>query len=102
MFLFATLIVLPAQKQKGTIKGKVTDKNTKENLIGANVLIWGETIGSSTDIHGEYVIENIPVGTYTIRFSYVGYESIVKTDIVVKPERITFVNVELAQSAVES
>lgn len=103
--LFLTLIAFSftaAQTQKGIIKGKVSDLNSKEYLIGANVLVQGTTMGASTNENGEFTIPNVPIGNHTIRFSYIGYETIVKTDVVVRPERITFVNVELKQSAFQS
>ncbi|MDX2191378.1 MAG: carboxypeptidase-like regulatory domain-containing protein, partial [Bacteroidota bacterium] len=45
-----------AQAQKGKIAGKVIDKNTGEEIIGATVAIEGQTIGSSTDIEGRFSI----------------------------------------------
>lgn len=64
-----------------SIKGKVTDKTTGEALIGANILFTGISLGTATDLDGEYVIHNIPVGTYTIQFSYIGYEDLEVSDI---------------------
>ena len=100
LFLLSSLGL--AQNQKGLIKGKVNDKDSKESLIGANILISGTSIGSSTDENGEFIIKDVPVGSYNIRFSFIGYETIVKTDIVVRPERITFIDVELGQASIES
>ena len=101
-FFILSLSHVFAQTPKGTIKGTVIDLNTKEELIGANVLISGTTMGASTNENGEFVISNVQVGSHTVRFSYIGYETIIKTDIVVRPGRITFVNVELKPSAIES
>ncbi|GAB5554975.1 MAG: TonB-dependent receptor [Saprospiraceae bacterium] len=70
-----------ARVAPASIKGKVTDKLTGEELIGANIFIEGASLGTATDLDGEYVIHNIPVGTYNIRFSYVGYEDLEQIDI---------------------
>ncbi|CUS92585.1 Domain of unknown function (DUF4480), partial [Candidatus Kryptonium thompsonii] len=42
--------------QVGKIAGKVVDMETKEPLIGANVIIEGTLLGASTDLNGNYVI----------------------------------------------
>ncbi len=58
-----------------TLQGTVTDSNTGEVLPGANVLLVGTSLGASTDIHGKYTIRDVPIGTYTLRATYVGYTS---------------------------
>ena len=55
----------------GLISGIVFGDN--EPLIGANVYIIGSTQGATTDSLGEYTIENLPIGKYTIRAQYIGY-----------------------------
>ncbi|OYV85820.1 MAG: hypothetical protein B7Z63_04925, partial [Ignavibacteriae bacterium 37-53-5] len=59
----------------GTLKGRVFDKETKEALPGATVLVKGTSIGASTDLNGDFVIHNAPAGEQTIVVSYVGYHS---------------------------
>lgn len=56
------------------ISGKVLDEAGQE-LIGVNVFLNGTTLGASTDIDGNYRIENIPPGLYDLVFSYVGYQN---------------------------
>ncbi len=59
----------------GTLKGKVFDRQTKEALPGATVLVKGTSTGASTDLNGAYVIHNVPAGEQTLVVSYVGYNS---------------------------
>jgi TonB-dependent receptor len=59
----------------GSIKGKVFDKDTKEGLPGANVIIKGTSTGTASDLNGGYTIQNVPPGTYTVQVSYVGYQT---------------------------
>jgi len=61
--------------QYGKIAGKITDTETKEPLIGANILLEGTLIGSSTDIDGNFSIVNVPAGTYDLKASYIGYQT---------------------------
>jgi hypothetical protein len=65
---------LPAWAQ-GTIYGVVTDSLTGDVLPGANVYLVGTGKGSATDIEGRYRITNIPPGTYTLRVSYLSYQT---------------------------
>jgi len=59
----------------GSIKGKIIDGSTDELLFGANVIIQGTVLGSSTDFDGNFIIRNIPEGEQTIEVSYIGYNS---------------------------
>ncbi len=68
---FAPALVLC--QTSGTITGKVTDSETGGALPGANVLIVGTSLGSATGLSGDYVISDVPAGSYTMRVSYVGY-----------------------------
>ncbi len=60
-------------KPVGSLRGKITDKNTKEPLIGATIVIVGTYNSAPTDIEGNFIITNIHLGDYSIRISYVGY-----------------------------
>ncbi|MFQ6605507.1 MAG: carboxypeptidase-like regulatory domain-containing protein [Fidelibacterota bacterium] len=58
----------------GRITGFVTDRETGEALIGANVYIHGTAWGTATDHNGYYVINGIPAGTHQLVASYLGYQ----------------------------
>jgi hypothetical protein len=98
-----SLDIVMAQEQihTGAIRGQVTDADTKAPLVGANVILFGTTKGAATDPEGFYVIENVLVGTYTLEFRYIGYETLRKTDVVVRSGRITFVPAELKMTPLE-
>lgn len=57
-----------------TLKGKVVDAKTGKVLVGANVRLVGTSIGIATNNKGEFTLEKVPEGTYTLRASYSGYE----------------------------
>ncbi len=86
----------------GTIKGTVLDRDIKTPLAGANVLIMSTQLGAGADVDGNFTLANVPVGSYTLRFSYIGYETQSKTDVIVKSQRITSIDVEMMPSPVES
>ncbi|GAE21127.1 TonB-dependent receptor [Bacteroides pyogenes JCM 10003] len=53
------------------IKGRVTDRQTGEPIIGVTVFVPGTSHGTTTDIDGNYSL-NVPLGS-TVTFSYIGY-----------------------------
>lgn len=63
----------PSPDNYASITGYVTDASSRETLLGANIILMGTSIGSSTNTSGYYIISRIPPGNYTIRFSYIGY-----------------------------
>ncbi|HVN48189.1 MAG TPA: TonB-dependent receptor [Bacteroidota bacterium] len=73
----------------GTIRGKLLDKESKDPLPGANVVVKGTSLGTSTDIDGAYVIYNVPAGAQTVIGSYVGYLSLSVTINVTENSDIT-------------
>lgn len=58
---------------QGSLSGTVTDNNTGDELPGSTVYIVELDRGVSTDMNGEYTIDNIPEGTYTVRVTFIGY-----------------------------
>ena len=57
----------------GKVRGRVFDKDTKDPLPAATVMIKGTRIGAICDLNGNYIIQNAPSGKYSIVVSYVGY-----------------------------
>ncbi|MGA8854203.1 MAG: TonB-dependent receptor [Christiangramia sp.] len=101
--LFLLFIATAAQAQDtttGSIAGKLSDREMSgEPLPFANVLIKGTTKGTTSDYDGLYILENLEPGTYTIVFSFVGYETLEVPDVVVEAGKITEVNTDLGSSA---
>jgi hypothetical protein len=64
-----------------TLSGRVLDTESDQALVGANVVIEGTSLGGSTDLNGDYVIYNIPEGTYKVRASYIGYQGQGQADV---------------------
>lgn len=92
--LFVCIGSVFAQKT-GRLIGKVTDANTNEPLVGATVKVVGAYFGAATSVDGSYVIENLPAGDYTIRFTYIGYGEQEHTGITIKAGQTTRLDVKL-------
>ncbi len=85
----------------GKIAGKIIDKSTGEALIGANVLIMGTAMGSSSDIDGNYFILNIPPGVYKLKASMVGYSSVTFENVKVSVDQTTKIDFELSPESIQ-
>ncbi|MGB5943591.1 MAG: TonB-dependent receptor [Leeuwenhoekiella sp.] len=101
--LFAVLVVCSTfafAQETGTLEGTLTDKEAgNQPLPFANVLIKGTTKGATTDFDGKYIIKNIPVGTYAVEFSFVGYETVTIPNVVIQNDKFTNVSTALGASA---
>ncbi len=71
---FVFVLQVAFAQGSGTIKGRVLDKEKGDELIGVNIVIQNSSLGAATDNEGNYVIKNVPAGTYTLKVSYVGYK----------------------------
>lgn len=68
--LFASL---SEYAQTGNLTGAVTDAKSGELIVGANIFLPSIQRGAATNADGEFTIQDIPVGEYTVRVTYVGY-----------------------------
>lgn len=62
-------------QEDASLRGYVRDAATGETLLQANVVINGTRRGTATNNSGYYILRGLSPGTYTVVFSYVGYES---------------------------
>ncbi|SHN21196.1 TonB-dependent receptor domain-containing protein [Mucilaginibacter sp. OK098] len=74
----------------GKITGIVKDSQTQEVISFATVALTDQNTkanvkGTQTDLNGSFVMDNLPAGTFTIRLSFVGYDPVVKENIVLDP-----------------
>ena len=77
-FLFCLLLlsgILASAQEKFTLSGTISDNNSNETLIGVNLFIPELKTGVTTNEYGFYSI-TIPKGNYSIRISYVGYQTL--------------------------
>lgn len=100
-FVLATSVLVFSQTGSGTLKGKITDKATKEPISFANVVVeaGGVQIGGATsDFDGNFTIKPIPPGKVDLKASFVGYKPFMYKGIYISPDKITFQNLELEAS----
>ena len=99
--LLSTLLFLTSiafGQKEGAIQGTVIDVNTEEPLAFAKVFVEGTEFGAVTDIDGNFRIE-LPVGTYTLRVTFVGYEPLKKFNVPVSSGNVETVNFTLNEAS---
>lgn len=98
--LTVLLLFLLAAHAAGTGKiiGKITNEKTGEELIGANIVITGTTTGATTNINGEYVIEGLEAGFYSVTVSFISYESKTIEKVKVSANSETVLNIKLKET----
>ena len=91
--LICLVSVISYSQEKGSIAGKITDKETGDQpLPFANVTIKNTSKGTTSDFDGLYEINTIDPGTYTVVFSFVGYETLEVPNVKVVANKVTEVN----------
>lgn len=85
----------------GKFSGRIVDSNTGEPLPGVNVVIEGTAMGGATNVNGTYFIINIPVGTYNLTATMIGYKPVTKTGVKSIQDFTTTVNFDLEPTVVK-
>ncbi|MDD8017156.1 MAG: TonB-dependent receptor [Bacteroidota bacterium] len=86
----------------GKISGRIIDKQSKEALIGANIVVVGTALGTVADANGNFSILNLPPGTYTLGCSMIGYAKREYQNVKVSADLTTTINIELNVQTIET
>ncbi|MBX2822227.1 MAG: TonB-dependent receptor [Rhodothermaceae bacterium] len=103
-FVFVLFFLLLAPLDvfaQGKIAGRITDRQTGESLIGVNVVLDGTSQGAVTDGDGNYIIVNVRPGTYTLVFSYVGYQTQRIQGVRVSTGQTTRYDISMTETVIE-
>lgn len=85
-----------------TIRGKVVDKESKSPLIGVVVSLYRDSsyvAGAVSDIDGNYRLQNVTVGRYSVNFRFIGYQP-ASFPAIVNSGKENIIDVELDQSVI--
>jgi hypothetical protein len=96
LFAFAAVLGFA---QKGTIKGRIFNAKTNEPLEFCTVFVQGSTIGSTSDLDGNYIFTGIKPGFYRLVTSAVGFEQSVSPEIQVSGNQTVFVDIPVTEKS---
>lgn len=94
--LFSASVAV-SQHQQQTVRGTITDQQSKKGIGNASVAVQSTSLGSVTDSAGGFVIHGVPVGRIAVLVSHIGYEPQILTNIVVEAGKETILNLDLLE-----
>jgi len=81
--------------QQGTVKGRIFDESNNEPIPFANIIVFGTTIGSTSDLDGNFTFTGLEPGFIKLAASAVGFESIVTEDFQVTNAKSSFIDIPM-------
>ena len=99
IFLSATFSY--AQDATQNIRGKVMDEQSRTPIPYANIVLLetNPLIGTSSDENGVFIFENIALGRYNIQISFLGYESVIITEVLVNAAKEAYITISLKEDS---
>ncbi len=98
---FVCILITYISFAQGKVSGSVIDGEFNEPMAFANILVKGTTTGTTSDFDGKYELE-LEEGTYTLVFSFVGYNTQEITDVVVKANEVVALDIVLATNSLDT
>jgi|GEM_PF-675134 len=99
-FLFI-LITSGFATEKGSLTGRIVDGTTGQALSDVNVIIVNTRLGTASGTNGEYRLENINPGHYTLKFSAIGYQAVIKDLVLVEPGKTSEIHIQLEPTVIK-
>ncbi len=87
--------------QNGILQGRIVDKTTNEPLASANIVIEGTTIGSVSDMDGNFIFTGLNPGFVKLNASFVGYKPGLSADIQVTNAKKVYIEISLEPSSTQ-
>ncbi|MDZ7756787.1 TonB-dependent receptor [Rhodohalobacter sp.] len=104
-YILALFMVLsgidPDGDNNGTIAGQIMDARNLQPLTGATIMIDGTDRGTATDREGNFLIENVPVGSYNLTIRFLGYRTVRRSNVIVNPNRTTTLEIRMEEELIE-
>ena len=95
LFLLVSILTFA---QTGIVKGRVYNQKNNEPLEFATVQIQGTTIGTTTDLDGNYEISG-PPGFVRLMVSYVGFETTLSAEVHIQGNQTAFIDIAVPEAA---
>ena len=104
LLIFIIVSILPftvSAQSSGKIVGQIFDTATGEPLPGVNITIDNTLMGANSDFDGYYVILNVPVGVYTVRASFIGFQEVAMEGVRVSSNITTDADFDLKETPLD-
>lgn len=101
LLFFALLLSFQSFAQRGTIKGRIYDAKNNQPIEFASISIQGTTIGSTSDVDGNYILTNIDPGFKHLIVSSIGFQTTVSPEFQVQGNQTAFIDIAVLESTVQ-
>ncbi|QKG80439.1 TonB-dependent receptor [Tenuifilum thalassicum] len=104
LILLIAILSIPASiaaQDKGLVKGRVFDSKTNEPIPFATVVVFGTTIGTTSDFDGNFVIAGLEPGWVELQVSFIGYKPYVTPAVMVTRSKNVFLEIPLEEVALD-
>lgn len=88
LFTFGLSAACAYSQELAALDGFITDASNGETLISANVILEGTFRGATSNLSGYYAISGIEPGTYTVRYSYIGFGTVTREVVLAAGESV--------------
>ncbi|MCK5086996.1 MAG: TonB-dependent receptor [Melioribacteraceae bacterium] len=99
LFLCMLISIQLFAQGRGNLEGKIIDAGTNIPMPGVNIFIPGTYYGAASDLDGNFRIENISEGTYTIEISFIGYKTKKYTGIYIESNKTLQLDVDMESTS---
>lgn len=99
IYTIQLLFILPVYSlaQNASLRGRVVDAVSNEPLPFVNVIVSGTTVGTITDIDGNFVLTGLTPGFVRIEASFVGYRRAISSEVEVSAARVNSIEIQMEE-----
>lgn len=103
LLIFSTVEAQNTEGLTQTIRGTIIDTDTKMPAIGANVIVINSDpfLGASTDINGNFRIDNVPIGRVSLKITCLSFEDVLMPNMLVGSGKELVLQIELIESVTQ-
>ncbi len=95
-------VILKAQSEKsGVIEGRIYNAKNNEPVPFATIIIWGTTIGSTSDLDGKFLFTGIKPGYVQLSVSSIGFEDYISTEFLVTNAKKSYFEIALQEANIK-
>lgn len=100
IYLLLIANMLQGQSLTQNIRGRITDAQNNQAIIGANIIVEGSSPikGTVTDVDGYFTLSDVTVGRHTILITFIGYEPARVSEVLVGSGKEVILDIPLTES----
>ena len=100
MCILQAVSVSDALGQTAILRGNIYDEATGEAVSFCNVSLVGTDIRAVTDLDGFFIFSEVPVGSYTVLSSFIGYDTL-RTEVTLQADQVKYLKLFMAEGSIE-